>query len=238
MRPDFWFARGRRLVALGFAALSLAARAGEADSAATSMASGPGVTPTESALDSAHQQAQPHWAFSAAVGAYFIPDDREYVQPTVTADRSRLHLEARYNYEGLDSGSVWVGYNLGGGGKLTWELTPMLGGVIGDVAGLAPGYHAGLAWWRLELVSEGEFVIDTRDTAASFFYVWTELTLSPVDWFRFGLVVQRTRVWQAERDVQRGFLLGVAIQRVGLTACVFNPDLERPTVVGFVTLDF
>ncbi len=238
MDPRSWSDSRRCLAALGFAAVMLQTLAGGTDSDAAVPAAAPAVTPAESALEAARPQSAPKWAFSAAVGAYFIPDDREYVQPTVTADRSRLHLEARYNYEGLDSGSVWVGYNLGGGGKLTWELTPMLGGVIGDVAGLAPGYRAGLAWWRLELASEGEFVIDTRDTAASFFYVWTELTLSPVDWFRFGLVVQRTRVWQAERDVQRGFLLGVAIQRVGLTACVFNPDLERPTVVGFVTLDF
>lgn len=228
----------RSFVVLGLCVLILPAFAGGPDSTPSAQASTTGVTPAAAALDASHQPAGAGWAFSAAVGAYFIPDDREYVQPTVTADRGGLHLEARYNYEGLESGSVWVGYNFGGGEKLTWEFTPMLGGVIGDVAGVAPGYRAGLAWWRLELASEGEFVVDTRDTAASFFYVWTELTLSPIDWFRLGLVVQRTRVWQAERDVQRGFLVGVAIQRVGLTACVFNPDLDRPTVVGFVTLEF
>ena len=39
---------------------------------------------------------------------------------------------ARYNYENLETGSVWVGYNLSGGEKLEWELTPMLGGVFGN----------------------------------------------------------------------------------------------------------
>jgi len=37
------------------------------------------------------------WAFSASAMTYFIPDDRNYVQPTITADRGRLHFEARYN---------------------------------------------------------------------------------------------------------------------------------------------
>src|SRR5436190_3578366 len=79
------------------------------------------------------------WSFSASASTYFVPDDHNYVQPTVRADRGRLHLEARYNYEGLDTGSAWVGCNFSGGKKLTWELTRMLGGVFGDTTGIAPG---------------------------------------------------------------------------------------------------
>ena len=72
------------------------------------------------------------------------------MQPTVTADRGRLHLEARYNYEDLDTGSVWAGYNLKGGGDLAWELTPMVGGIFGATRGVAPGYRGSLGWkrWR------------------------------------------------------------------------------------------
>ena len=84
------------------------------------------------------------WSFSASAYTYFVPDDREYVQPTFTADRDWLHLEARYNYEALDTGSVWVGYNFSGGEKLAWEFTPMLGGVFGDTNGIAPGYKGSL----------------------------------------------------------------------------------------------
>src|SRR5689334_14860242 len=75
--------------------------------------------------------AEPTWSFGASLYAYFVPDAREYVQPTITADRGWLHLEARYNYENLETGSTWIGYNFGGGDKLAWEFTPMLGGVFG-----------------------------------------------------------------------------------------------------------
>jgi NADH dehydrogenase FAD-containing subunit len=30
-------------------------------------------------------------------------------------------------------------------------------------------------------------VFDTDDSSESFFYTWSELTLAPVEWFRFGL---------------------------------------------------
>jgi hypothetical protein len=186
----------------------------------------------------AEETAEKKWSFSASAYAYFVPDSREYVQPTFTADRDWLHLEARYNYEDLETGSVWVGYNFSGGEKLAWEFTPMLGGVFGNTTGIAPGYKGSLSWWKLELYSEGEYVVVTGDSSDSFFYNWSELTLSPVDWFRFGLVTQRTRAYQTDRDVQRGLLAGVTYKRVDLTAYVLNLDDSRPTVVAAIAVNF
>jgi hypothetical protein len=79
------------------------------------------------------------WSFSVSAYTYALSDDRHYVQPTVTANRGWLHLEARSNYEGLNTGSAWLGVNFTGGKTLEWEIKPMLGGVFGDTAGIAPG---------------------------------------------------------------------------------------------------
>lgn len=178
------------------------------------------------------------WSFSASAYTYFVPDDRNYVQPTVTADRGWLHLEARYNYESLDTGSAWVGYNFSGGDKLTWEFTPLLGGVFGDATGIAPGFKASLSWRKLAYYSEGEYVFDTGNSSDSFFYNWSELTLAPVDWFRFGLVTQRTRVYETDRDIQRGVLLGFSHKKVYLSGYLLNPDRDKPTFVLAVGLAF
>jgi hypothetical protein len=178
------------------------------------------------------------WSFSASAYAYFVPDSREYVQPTFAADRDWLHLEARYNYEDLETGSAWVGYNFGGGEKLAWEFTPMLGGVFGNTTGIAPGYKGSLSWWKLELCSEGEYVVDPGDVSGSFFYNWSELTLAPVDWFRFGLVTQRTRAYETDREIQRGLLVGFAYKQVDLTTYLFNLDESKPTIVVALSVDF
>jgi hypothetical protein len=171
------------------------------------------------------------WSFSASVYTYILPDDDDYAQPTVTFDHDWLHLEARYDYEDRETGSVWVGYNFSGGDKLAWEFTPMLGGVFGNTDGVAPGYKGSLSWWKLELYSEAEYVFDTGDSADNFFYTWSELSLSPVDWFRFGLVVQRTKLYQTDYDIQRGLLVGLSYKKVDFTTYVFNPDASRPTIV-------
>jgi hypothetical protein len=193
---------------------------------------------TNSAPALATEAAPAKWEFSATAMGYIVPESRDYVQPTFTADHDWLHLEARYNYENLDTGSAWIGYNFGGGEELAWNLTPMLGGVFGDTTGIAPGYKGSLTWWKLELYSEGECLFDTGDSSDSFFYNWSELTLAPVDWLRFGLVTQRTRSYKSDRDIQRGVLVGCSFKRLTFTTYVLNPDESKPTVVLSAGIQF
>jgi len=178
------------------------------------------------------------WSFSAAVYGYFVPDSRDFAQPTVTADHNYLHLEARYNYEALETGSAWVGANFSGGEKLTWQITPMLGGVFGDLTGIAPGYSGTIGWWKIQLYSSGEYVVDTGNPSDSFFYNWSELPLSPLDWFRFGLVTQRTRLYHTDRDIQRGLIVGFTYKEFDIAAYLFNLDESKPTFIFGVTFAF
>jgi hypothetical protein len=171
------------------------------------------------------------WSFSISTYGYIVPHDRSYVSPTFTAEHSWLHLEARYNYENQETGSLWVGYNLSVGHTLVLEAIPMIGGVFGNTTGIAPGYEVSLTYKRFELSTQGEYVFDTKDQTGSFFYNWNELTYSPVDWFRAGLVSQRTRAYHTELDVQRGLLVGVSHKKVDFTTYIFNAGWTDPTVV-------
>ncbi len=173
---------------------------------------------------------KPAWAYDLSLAGYYVPSDQSYASPTFTADRSTLHLEARYNYEALQTASLWMGYNLSWGKTLTLDLTPMVGGVFGNLTGVAPGYTATLAYKRLELYSQGEYVINTNDVADRYFYSWNELSYSPVGWFRFGGAAQRTRVYNTHLDVQRGFLIGLMHKNWEFTTYAFNPGTSDVTM--------
>ena len=179
--------------------------------------------------------AAPAWSFGLSVYTYAVPDDRDYVQPTFTADRDWLHLELRYNYEAVDTGSAWVGYNFAVGDELTLEMTPMLGAVFGDTQGVAPGYKATLGWKRFAFYSEGEYLFDAEDSAGNFFYNWSELTFTPTDNFRFGIVTQRTQLYQGEHEIQRGLLVGIAGKNWDVSGYVFDLDAEPTFVLSFGT---
>ena len=169
-------------------------------------------------------------SYAASATYYFLEDDEDYLQPTISADRDRLHLEARYNYEDRDSASAWIGINLAMGEALSLEFTPMLGAVAGSTQGFAPGFKGTLSWRSLALYSEAEYVFDADDSSGSFLYAWSELSLAPAAHWRVGIVAQRTRVYETDFDIQRGLLLGASFGRLDVTAYVLNPD-ESPTVV-------
>jgi hypothetical protein len=187
---------------------------------------------TSSSVPAVSSEPSPdQWAYSLNVAGYIVPHDRSYASPTFAADRGRVHLGARYNYEDQETGSVWVGYNFSAGDKLALEVTPMIGGVFGNTTGVAPGYLASLTWRRVELSTEGEYVFDTKDRSGNFFYSWMELSYSPLEWFRAGLVAQRTKAYHTNLDIQRGVLIGFSHKRMEFTTYIFNAGWTDPTVV-------
>ena len=178
------------------------------------------------------------WSFSATVDGYVVPHQEFYASPIFTADRSWLHLEARYNYEDQQTGSTWAGYNFSFGHELKLDVTPMVGGIFGNTTGVAPGYEFSLSYKRITLSSTGEYVFDTKDHSGSFFYSWPELTYSPWEWFRAGLVAQRTKAYRTSLDVQRGFLIGISHKKFNFTTYILNLGWARPTLVLEASFDF
>lgn len=181
--------------------------------------------------DSVGSSASSPWSFSLTADGYVVPHSEFFVSPTVTADRGWLHLEARYNYENQQTGSLWIGYNFSVGHKVVFEATPMIGGVFGLTTGVAPGYEVSLSYKRIELSSSGEYVFDTKNRNGSFFYSWPQLTYSPLDWFHVGLVAQRTKAYHTSFDTQRGLLVGFSYKKAEFTTYVFNPGWSDPTLV-------
>ncbi len=181
------------------------------------------------------------WEFSAGGIVYFLPaalETDDFVLATATADRGWLHLEARYNYEAIDAGSAWFGVNFAGGRTVEWTLTPMIGAVFGSTDGVAPGYRGSLAWRKLELSSEGEYVFDAANSEDNFFYNWSELTYAPAECLRLGVAAQRTRVYQTERDIQRGLIVGFTYKWLDLAGYLFNPDDSKPVVLVSARVTF
>jgi len=171
------------------------------------------------------------WEVALTVDGYLLPDQDDYIDPTLSADRGRLHLEGRYNYENLRTGSVWIGYNISAGTKLLFHLTPMIGGVFGRTTGIAPGFEASLEYKRIKASISNEYVFDTNHKSGNFYYSWPQLTYSPREWLRVGLVAQRTKAFQTKLDTQRGFLVGLAYKKAEFTTYVFNVGWAEPSVV-------
>jgi len=183
------------------------------------------------ALGQATPPAAQPWGYNVVVDGYIIPDGTSYVDPVFTADHNWLHLEARYNYENLHTGSLWVGYNFSWGKKVQFSLTPMIGGIFGRSNGIAPGGEASLTYKKIQASISNEYVFDTDSKSRNFYYTWPQLTYSPVEWLHVGAVAQRTKVYHTPLDTQRGFLVGVSHKNWDFTTYVFNPGASGTIVV-------
>jgi hypothetical protein len=164
------------------------------------------------------------------MAGYVLPDENDYAQPTFTADRGVLHLEARYNYEALRTMSLWAGYAMRGGERVEWEFTPMVGAVFGATDGIAPGFVASMSWWKLDGYIEGEYVF-AGISEDSFAYHWSEVAVAPFDSLRVGMATQRTRAYATDREVQRGPFVNATFKRIDAAAYVFIRADVRPTLV-------
>ncbi|HEY6969436.1 MAG TPA: hypothetical protein VJA94_09535 [Candidatus Angelobacter sp.] len=171
------------------------------------------------------------WTFSLTVDGYLVPNQEGYASPVFTADRKSLHLEARYNYENLRTGSLWLGYNFSVGKDLVLDVTPMIGGVFGRSTGIAPGFEASLTYKKLELSISNEYFFDTGSKSGNFYYSWPQVAYSPLEWLKVGIVAQRLKSFQTSLDTQRGFLVGISHHNLEFTTYVFNAGWTDPTVV-------
>jgi len=197
-----------------------------------------GAGASDTALQADSERNETKWEFSLATFTYLAQHARDYVNPNFTADRDWLHLEARYNYEELKTGSVWFGYNFSSGKKLKFEATPMLGGVFGDITGIAPGYTITVRYRSIELSIQAEYFFDAATSDGDFFYSWSELSASPADWLRLGIVVERTQASGFSSDVRRGPLIGFKYKDVNLTTYWLAPGSDEATFVFAVTFNF
>jgi hypothetical protein len=181
---------------------------------------------------------EPAWEFAVTAYPTFVRGGENYTSAIAAADRGALHLEARYNYESIGGRSAFVGWTFSGGEAITWELTPLLGGAWGTTQAFVPGLEASVAWKRLDVYVEAEYVHDSSERTSSYLYAWSELGFRPVEWLRVGLAGQRTRAYGGDRELQRGPFAQVTWGRVTIGGFWFNPGSRDQVFVGSIGATF
>jgi hypothetical protein len=169
---------------------------------------------------------EPATTFSATGYYYALRDEPDLFVGVAAVDREKLHLEARYNYEARDSGSVFVGWKFSGGEALSYEITPIAGVLFGSARGAIPGVEASVVYGPIDFYIEAEYVYDHDNHADSYYYAWSELGWKPAEWLRLGLVGQRTRVVQTGRELQRGVFAQFIFGKTTLSFYAFDPDMS------------
>jgi len=194
--------------------------------------------PTDDSLSVVADTISSPWSFAADAYYYMLPAEKNTTTLFGSADHKSLHLEARYNYEDLKTASMFVGYNLEAGRKLKLAATPMIGFVVGNTDGIAPGLEITLTWKKFDFYSESEYVIDFAGEENNYFYTWSELAISPFRNFRTGTSANRTRLYQSELELQKGIFAEYSFWKLTAGCHYFNPFSTDYFVIATLGIEF
>jgi hypothetical protein len=178
------------------------------------------------------------WSFSASGYYYFIPEEENTGTLIGYADHKALHLEARYNYEDQNTGSVFGGWRFETGKKFVVGATPLVGLAFGNTNGFVPAVELDATYKIFDFYSESEYLVDFSGKENNFFYTWSELAVSPFDFLRTGITAQRTRLYQTSLDVQRGIFAEYSFWKLTVGAYYFNPFSSDNFVIASLSVDF
>jgi hypothetical protein len=165
----------------------------------------------------------PSWRFSAWAEMFILPGEQDIFNPTFYARRGNLHLEARYNYEDFQTTSLWAGRRFELGKELKFVFVPMAAVVFGNTNGMAPGLEMEIIYKKFDLYSESEHVFDFQSKANNFFYQYGELAFRPIQAIRGGAIVQRTKLIDSERELQRGAFAEYYYKKLRAGIFYFSP---------------
>lgn len=179
-----------------------------------------------------------HWNFSAWAEMFIIPGEEDFFNPTFYARHEKLHLEARYNYEDRNTASLWAGRRFKFGKGVKFVFVPMAAIVFGNTNGIAPGLEVEIMYKKFDFYSESEHVFDFNTRENNFFYMYSELAIRPINPLRTGIMTQRTRVFESERELQRGIFAEYYFGRFRAGVFYFSPFDSDNYWIASVSVDF
>ncbi len=149
--------------------------------------------------------------------------------------RKNFYAEARYNYEDVNTASVYAGKSFEGGKKITYNITPMAGVVFGRFNGVSAAVNTSADYRQLNVSAQIQYTINTSGMREHFFYNWCEISHRFFKKLYGGASLQQTLVRNNRMQHEAGALLGFNAGKFTVPLYVFNPFTQsRHFIAGFI----
>lgn len=137
---------------------------------------------------------------------------------------SHWYAEARYNYEEVNTFSLYAGKTFSNDGKFDFSITPMLGGVVGKFKGISSGVNAVVEFKDVFFSTQSQYTISFHESNADFLFSWSELGYQPWKWFFLGVTAQQTYIPEANLlESEPGVFIGFSVGMWTFPLYVFKP---------------
>ena len=146
--------------------------------------------------------------------------------------KNNWYGELRYNYEDINTLSLYAGKTIAGGNALQYCITPLLGYSAGRFRGPSFAVNAEAEWKNFFASSQTQYSLSLKTTEESFFFTWSEAGYAICDYFFAGLALQYTRL-NCGDNFEPGFVAGLSFKNISFPCYIFSPfQAERYFVFG------
>jgi len=148
--------------------------------------------------------------------------------------KSNCYAEARYNYEDLETFSLYLGRAFNGGDNLNYSFVPMVGGSVGKFHGVSTGLNIDMQYHKFFFSSQSQYSMPTNHYGQYFWYSWSEVGYQRMKWWYAGLSVQCTHYRFMGDELQPGMMIGFTFNKFTIPVYTFDPfGNGRNFIVGF-----
>ena len=135
------------------------------------------------------------------------------------------YVETRYNYEEEKTLSLYMGKIFCRTLKhISYSLTPMVGGMLGQFKGGSVALNASLEYKRFFLSVQPQFTAFSGERDRSYIFHWSEFGYELKPWLFAGVSMQETYYTKSKVNIiEPGVLLGVTLGKWILPFYLFSP---------------
>lgn len=165
---------------------------------------------------------------------YFASSHQQYnyLPMLHVQNRKQWYAEARYGYEAQNTISLCIGKSYSGGNRLTWTITPLVGGAAGKFLGASAGVNAEFKYKKTSFSSQAQYSLSANHSNQSFLYSWSDISQQIYSWWYAGISLQHTCGNQFHK-LETGILTGFELHNCTIPIYLFSPyNKNRYLVVG------
>ena len=171
----------------------------------------------------------------------FLNDGSTYGMGISGGYYKNIYAEARYNYEDLQTFSLFAGYAFSNDEhQVKWEIIPMVGIAVGQTNAILPAMEASAGYKKINFNSQLEYAVSLESKKSNYWYAWSELTYALASWLEPGIVIQRSKLYKTGRQIDRGLMLNSnCLPHTTASVYLFDPfDRHRRFLVVGINYAF
>lgn len=143
-----------------------------------------------------------------------------------------IYAELRYNYEDVNTVSLFCGKTIAGGNNLRYSLSPMAGFSAGQYTGTGLACNAEAACGNFFVSSQLQYCKALKKECTNFFFSWSEAGYSFLKIFFAGAALQYT-LQAGLQAGEPGLLAGFNFGNISVPFYLFNPfRADQYLVIG------